>query len=51
MIARPQPPLRVHGYMQHRVDERLGETRVVGNPGGYNRVDGHEFDPGFVVEI
>ena len=51
LIARYQPPLWVHGHMHDRVDERLGETRVVCNPGGYNAVEGQEFDPEFVVEI
>lgn len=51
VIARYQPLLWVHGHMHDRVDVRLGETRVVCNPGGYNRVEGQEFDPAFVVEI
>ena len=51
MIARYQPPLWVHGHMHDRVDEKLGETRVTCNPGGYSRVEGYEFDPTFVVEI
>ena len=37
--------------MHDRVDEKLGETRVTCNPGGYSRVEGYEFDPTFVVEI
>ena len=51
MIARYQPPLWVHGHMHDRVDERLGETRVVCNPGEYSRVEWHEFDRAFVVEV
>ena len=51
MIARYQPPLWVHGHMHDRVDERLGETRVLANPHGYNRVEGHEFAPALVVEL
>jgi len=51
VIARYQPPLWVHGHMHDRVDETLGGTRVLCNPGGYNRVEGHEFDPAFVVEV
>lgn len=51
VITQYQPRLWVHGHMHDRVDERLGETRVVCNPGGYNRVEGHEFDPGFVLEL
>ena len=49
--ARFQPSLWVHGHMHDRVDETLGETRVVCNPGGYNRVEGREFDPAFVMEV
>ena len=49
--ARYQPPLWVRGHMHDRVGETLGETRVVCNPGGYNRVEGHEFAPAFVVEV
>ena len=33
------------------LQERLGETQVVCNPGWYSRVEGHEFDPVFVVEL
>ena len=41
----------MHGHMPDRVDEQLGETRVVCNPGGYNRVEGHGLDAAFVVEV
>ena len=51
VIARYQPPLWVHGHLHDRVDEQLGETRVVCNPGGYDRAEGHAFDPAFVVEV
>ena len=51
VIARFQPPLWTHGHMHDRVDETLGATRVVCNPRGYSRVEGHEFDPAFVVEV
>lgn len=51
VIARYRPPLRVHGHMHHRIDERLGATRVVRNPDGYDRVEGHGLDPAFVVEV
>ena len=51
VIARYQPPLWVHGHMHDRVDERLGDTRVLCNPQGYNRIEGHAFDPAFVVDI
>ena len=51
LIARYQPPLWIHGHMHDRVDERLGGTRVRCNPGGYSRVEGHEFDPAFVIDV
>ena len=51
VIARYQPPLWIHRHMHDRVDELLGETRVVCNPGGYSRVEGQESDPAFVVEV
>ena len=51
MIARYQPACWIHGHMHDRVDERLGRTRVMCNPGGYNQAEGHEFDPAFVVEV
>ena len=51
VIARHQPPLWMHGHMHDRVDKRLGETRMVCNSGGYNRVEGHAFAPTFVVEV
>lgn len=51
VIARHQPPLWVHRHLHDRVDERLGQTRVVCNPGGYNGVEGHAFDPAFMVEV
>ena len=36
VIARYQPPIWIHGHMHDRVDEKLGETRVTCNPGGYS---------------
>ena len=52
VIARYQPPLWVHGHLHDRgVNEQLGQTRVVCNPGGYDRDEGHAFDPAFVVEV
>ena len=51
LIARYQPPLWVHGHMHDRVDEWVGETRIIANPHGYSRVEGHAFNPGLVVEV
>ena len=51
LIARYQPPLWIHGHMHDRVDEGLGGTRIIANPHRYNRVEGHEFAPAFVVEV
>ena len=51
LIARYQPPLWVHGHMHDPVDERLGDTRIIANPHGYRRVEGHSFDPALVLEV
>ena len=51
VIARYQPPLWVHGHMHDRVDVVLGETRVMCNPGGYDGVEEHEFDPALVIDV
>ena len=51
LIARYQPPLWVHGHMHDPVDEWLGDTRIIANPHGYSRVEGHSFDPALVLEV
>ena len=37
--------------MHDPVDERLGDTRIIANPHGYSRVEGHSFDPALVLEV
>ena len=51
LIARYQPPLWVHGHMHDPVDEWVGSTRIIANPHGYSRVEGHTFKPAFVVKV
>ena len=51
LIARYQPPLWVHGHMHDPVDEWVGATRIIANPHGYSRVEGHTFNPAFVVNV
>ena len=51
LIARYQPPLWVHGHMHDPVDEMMGDTRILANPHGYSRVEGHSFDPALVIDI
>ena len=43
--------LWVHGHMHDPVDEMLGNTRIIANPHGYSHVEGHAFDPAFVVNV
>ena len=51
LIARYQPPLWVHGHMHDPVEEWVGATRIIANPHGYSRVEGHTFNPAFVVNV
>ena len=51
LIARHQPPLWVHGHMHDPVEEWVGATRIIANPHGYSRVEGHTFNPAFVVNV
>ena len=51
VIARYQPPLWIHGHMHDSIDERLGTTRVLANPGGYTAAENPRFDPELCVEI
>ena len=37
--------------MHDPVDEWLGGTRIIANPHGYSRVEGHSFDPALVLEV
>lgn len=51
LIARYRPALWVHGHMHDRIDEMLGETRVIANPYGYGPVEGRDFDPELLVDL
>ena len=51
LIARYQPPLWVHGHMHDPVDEWVGSTRIIANPHGFSRVEGHTFNPALVVDV
>lgn len=50
LMVETQPSLWVHGHVHHRVDYRVGETRVVANPRGYPG-EATDFDPRFVVHV
>ena len=45
LIARHAPPLWIHGHMHDSIDEQLGATRVLANPGGYSASENPPFDP------
>ena len=40
-----------HSGSTDTVDEWLGDTRIIAIPHGYNRVEGHTFDPALVLEV
>ena len=37
--------------MHDSVDEQLGETRVVANPGGYTASENRRFDPTLCIDV
>ncbi|UVC06793.1 metallophosphoesterase [Rhizobium sp. TH2] len=52
MIADRGPDLWVHGHVHHKLDYRIGSTRVICNPRGYyGDANFADFDIGMVVEI
>ena len=51
LIAKYAPPLWIHGHMHDSIDEQLGETRVVANPGGYTASENPPFDPTLCVDV
>ena len=51
LIEKYQPALWVHGHMHDPVDEWVRATRIIANPHGYSRVEGHTFNPAFVVNV
>lgn len=50
LIARYQPPLWIHGHMHDSIDEQLGATRVLANPGGYTVEENPLFNPALCVD-
>ena len=48
MILRKCPALWVHGHIHSRSDYRIGETRVICNPAGY---EGRDHEARLVVEV
>ena len=51
LIEKYQPVLWVHGHMHDPVDESVGSTRIIANPHGFSRVEGHTFNPALVVNV
>ena len=51
LIEKYEPVLWVHGHMHDPVDEWVGTTRIIANPHGYSRVEGHTFNPALVVDV
>ena len=51
VISRYAPPLWIHGHMHDSIDEQLGATQVVANPGGYTPAENPLFDPALCVEV
>ena len=51
VIGRHAPPLWIHGHMHDSIDELLGDTRVLANPGGYTKAENPRFDPTLCVEV
>ena len=37
--------------MHDPVDEWVGDTRIIANPHGYSRVEGHTFNPTLVLKV
>lgn len=50
MILRHQPALWVHGHVHQHCDYRVGNTRILANPRGYQG-DDHGEDSGFVEDL
>ena len=50
LIEERQPALWVHGHTHDSCDYRVGNTRVICNPRGYENENG-AFDPGQAVRV
>lgn len=51
VIERYRPRLWIHGHMHDRVDERIGQTRIIANPHGFSLTEGADFDPNLIVTL
>lgn len=51
VIDRHAPSLWIHGHMHDSIDESLGDTRVLANPGGYTEEENPRFDPTLCVGV
>lgn len=51
VIEHFQPALWVHGHVHQAVDFRIGRTRVLANPRGYDKAEAVDFVPDLVVEV
>ncbi|MCJ2054098.1 hypothetical protein [Methylobacterium sp. J-070] len=50
LIDAGRPDLWIHGHVHACTDHRVGATRILCNPRGYDRENGR-FDPALVVEV
>ena len=50
-LANTNPRFRIEGHVHNRVDERLGHTRVLANPGGYTVYENRAYDPTLCVDV
>ena len=51
VILKHRPSLWIHGHTHDSVDVRVGDTRILCNPGGYARGDNPRFDPFLTAEV
>ena len=51
IIVRFRPALWVHGHVHQAVDFRIGRTRALANPRGYDKAEAVDFVPDLVVEV
>lgn len=51
LVLRHEPDLWVHGHTHSSIDATVGRTRIVCNPGGYDREENSDFDPRLIVSV
>jgi Icc-related predicted phosphoesterase len=51
ILDRPQIALWTHGHTHHCMDYKIGETRVVCNPRGYDGYEDTKWNPNLLLEI